>query len=238
VSSSRLDDSTVTIPPPRRILSVTKTDAAYQAIRTDIEEGRLKPGERLRIGSLIERLGMSPTPIREALRLLQAHGLVENRPHHGMIVKEYSVAGVEEIYDLRVVLEPLAAKFAAERAEAADLDEIRRLHDVLRQAARKEPYNMAALNAQWHRRIYAASRSVYHQEFIERLWRALPVEVVWAGARRDRALSEHQAIMEALEEHDGERAAALMKEHIEAGMGTIAERLRGLQGPAPAGESA
>src|SRR5215210_8838164 len=115
-------------------VSMTKTQAAFHRIRAAIEDGRLKPGDRLRATALQEELDMSPTPIREALRLLQAQGLVEHRPHHGMVVAEYPVEETEEVYRLREVLEPMAAGLAAERASAEQLERIHRRLDGLKEA--------------------------------------------------------------------------------------------------------
>jgi len=100
--------------------AVTKTDAAFEELRREIYSGELKTGQPLLVRELTERLGLSPTPIREALRLLQAAGLVTHQPHHMMVVRTASVAQDEDIFALRLELEPLAAAKAAERATAAE----------------------------------------------------------------------------------------------------------------------
>jgi DNA-binding GntR family transcriptional regulator len=172
---------------------------------------------------------MSPTPIREALRLLQADGLIEHSPHRGMVVKEYSLENIAEIYKLRSALEPLAVEWAAERASEEQLAEIRRIHAQIVAAAAKRPSaaNVAALNSAWHLAIYRASGSGYLLEFIERLWGAIGGgKAVWVSQRVGESLSEHDAIMEALERGDGAAAAALMKDHIERGSMMHDERLR------------
>src|SRR5215210_986368 len=168
-------------------VSMTKTQAAFHRIRAAIEDGRLKPGDRLRATALQEELDMSPTPIREALRLLQAQGLVEHRPHHGMVVAEYPVEETEEVYRLREVLEPMAAGLDA-----------------------------AELNAAWHRAVYEAAGSRYLEEFITRLWGVLPLEAIWLEIRSEVSVEEHARITAAIERRDATEAAALVNRHIEA----------------------
>jgi len=211
--------------------SMTKTQAAFHRIRGAIEEGRLKPGERLRTAALQKELDMSPTPIREALRLLQAQGLVEHRPHHGMVVAEYPVEETEEVYRLRVVLEPMAAGLAAERASAEQLEKIRRRLSALKEAVKAGAARVdaAELNAAWHRAVYEAAGSHYLEEFITRLWDVLPLEAIWLEIRAQASLEEHERITAALERRDAAEAAALFKRHIEA----TAEMRRRLQGGYP-----
>jgi DNA-binding GntR family transcriptional regulator len=210
---------------------MTKTQAAFHRIRGAIEEGRLKPGERLRTTALQKELDMSPTPIREALRLLQAQGLVEHRPHRGMVVAEYPVEETEEVYRLRVVLEPMAAGLAAERASAEQLERIRRRLSALKETvkARAARVDAAELNAAWHRAVYEAAGSHYLEEFITRLWDVLPLEAIWLEIRAQASLEEHERITAALERRDAAEAAALVKRHIEA----TAEMRRRLQGGHP-----
>lgn len=198
--------------------SMTKTQAAFHRIRGAIEEGRLKPGERLRATDLQKELGMSPTPIREALRLLQAQGLVEHRPHHGMVVAEYPVEETEEVYRLRVVLEPMATGLAAERANAEQLEGIHRRLDDLKEAVEAEAARVdaAELNAAWHRAVYKAAGSRYLEEFITRLWGVLPLEAIWRESRSEASVEEHERITAAIEQRDATEAATLMKRHIEA----------------------
>jgi DNA-binding GntR family transcriptional regulator len=175
---------------------------------------------------------MSPTPIREALRLLQADGLIEHMPHRGMVVKEYSPENIAEIYRLRSVLEPLATEWAAAAAFDEELGDIRKLHTQLVNAAAKRPSapNVAALNSAWHLAIYAKSGSPYLLEFIERLWGAIGGgKAVWVSQRVDESLAEHQEIMDALERRDGAAAATLMRGHIERGSMMHDERLRSLR---------
>ena len=206
---------------------MTKTDVAFETLRTGIEEGRYKPGEHLKLADLLEELQMSPTPIREAMRLLQAEGLLEHQPHQGVVVRSYSAEKAEEIYRLRGLLEPLATELAVERASEAEVAAIRSLHDELCRAigARGAQSGVAELNAAWHREIYDASGSPYLKDFISRLWTALPVRAIWLTRRGAHSSAQHAGIMAAIEAREPEEAGRLMKEHIDFGAVSTCEHL-------------
>jgi DNA-binding GntR family transcriptional regulator len=198
---------------------MTKTDAAYLAIRSAIENGELAPGERLPVAALEQRLHMSPTPIREALRLLQADRLVQHQSHRGMVVTVYEPEDVMQIYELRALLEPLATARATERATEAELQEVRQIHDKHRKAVnRAAPRpDAAALNMAWHEAIYRASHSRYLQDFIARLSAGAPVPAMWRSAHAVESAREHEGIMEAIEARDAALAAERMRNHILGG---------------------
>jgi DNA-binding GntR family transcriptional regulator len=224
VVTSSAQSAWLSAPPPA---AQTKVSAAYGAIRRAIEEGSLAPGQHLRMTQLESGLEMSPTPIREALRLLQADGLVEHQPHRGMIVAEYTAERAEEIYRIRVALEPMATALTAERATDDELAHLAALHEQLVEAVGSESGATAvALNAEWHRAIYAACGSRYLQEFITRLWTALPVRAVWVSTRGRSSIDEHGDVMDALLARDGKLAAELMARHLTRGSLMTADRLR------------
>lgn len=207
--------------------AVTKADTAFRTLREAIELGRYHPGAHLRVQQLVQELGMSPTPIREALRLLQAEGLVTHHPHRGTMVAEYSPEDAVEIYRLRLVLEPMGAELAAQRASDAQRAEIRALHDELGTAIDAETRTDAAeLNLRWHRAVMAASDSRYLQEFASRLWQALPARSIWLTSRAQKSYEQHAAITAALEAGDAQRAKDLMRKHISFGAVSTVDHLR------------
>src|SRR5690606_41145975 len=208
--------------------SGTKAEEAFTAVRRQIERGQLPGGAKLTLQSLSDELQMSLTPIREALRMLQAHGLVEYRPHHGHVVTRYSIPRAEEIYLLRQTLEPLATRLAAERANDEELAEIRGLHEEFRAAAEKEGEHgvIVDLNALWHRTVYEAAHSSFLDEFIDRLWTGVPYQAIWFIHRRHRSVDDHQAVTDAVATGDADAAAAAMLEHIERGKQATIEHLR------------
>ena len=221
--------------PLARVQTVTKTDAAYRAMRLAIEDGSLQAGERLTVTALQDWLGMSPTPIREALRLLQADGVVTHTPHHGMVVTEFSPTAILEVYRVRIPLESLATAWAAERATKAQLNQLRSIHQRFENAVRENPAgsDVAALNASWHSTIYDAAGSRHLREFIERLGSNGGGKAMWVSGRAADAVAEHAQIMAALEERDSTRGADLMRRHIDAGATLHKERLRQLGHPIP-----
>lgn len=223
-------DRVVAFPMAQTPRSMTKTDVAFETLRTGIEEGRYKPGEHLRLAVLLEELEMSPTPIREAMRLLQAEGLLEHHPHRGVVVRSYSAEQAEEIYRLRSLLEPLATELSVRRARDAEVAAMRSLHEKLAQAveAPGAQTNVAELNAAWHRAIYDASGSPYLEDFIARLWTALPVRAIWLTRRAAQSISQHTEIMAAIESRDSAAAERLMKAHIDFGAVSTTEHLRAI----------
>lgn len=208
----------------------TKTEAAFRTIRARLEDGHFKPGERLTVKMLADELKMSPTPIRESLRLLEAQGLVEHVPHHGVMVTEYSPRRAEKIYEARAALEPRATRFAAQRASDEQLKLIRATHMELEAAVESGSIrvDVASLNAKWHRAVYASADSEYIDKCIDQLWSAFPVEAIWLTRRGLTSITEHQEIMEALERRDALAAEDLMRKHIELGAQSILEHLRNI----------
>lgn len=194
---------------------LTKTDAAYQDIRVAIESGRLAPGTRILIGDLEELLGMSPTPIREALRLLQRDGLVEHTPHLGTVVASFTADRVAENHRIRSVLETLATELATERASEAEIAQIRKLHEQFKQAVADDPVGRRPprLNSEWHMAIYRAAHSDQLLKFIERLW-LIRGRTKFFSIHGPRSVREHDAVLRQMEARHPAEAARLMGEHL------------------------
>ncbi len=207
---------------------LTKTELALQELRERIRGGQLRPGERLRVDELTRELGMSPTPIREALRLLQADRLVDYRPHHGIVVAELSADTTEEVYHLRAMLEPLAVELAVPRLSDGDVERLEGLHKrhATAHGSRKGAAD-ADPNRDWHWAIYDASGWQILNDLIRQLWEAFPWRTMWAlGGRLDLSLEEHEAVMAAIRDRDAAAAAAGMREHITSGRETLLAHLR------------
>ncbi|MBR8740582.1 GntR family transcriptional regulator [Nocardiopsis sp. MG754419] len=193
----------------------TKAEVAYRALRDAIRSGELPPGERLRLQDLARRLGMSLTPVRDALRMLAAHGLIEQRANLGAVVAQCTPERAEDVYRLRLVLEPMAARLAAEQATDAQLEIMEGALRVLdRAVAEGRSQDITALNADFHRAVYSAARSHYLMDFIDRLWDGVPYQAISLVGRAEASSDQHHAIMDALRARDGDRAAAHMHAHI------------------------
>lgn len=211
-----------------RVATSTKAEAAYVALRDAIRTARLAPGQRLILQDLAADLGMSLTPVREALRMLATQGMVEQRTHIGTVVAQFTRERAEDVYRLRLVLEPLAAGMAAEAATGQDLGEIRmRLQTLKRALDANELSSIPELNSAFHRRIYQAADSVYLLDFIDRLWNGVPFQAISLTSRAHQSHTEHGAILEALTRRDGPEVERLMREHILAGRTATIEAVNG-----------
>ncbi|QVQ52228.1 GntR family transcriptional regulator [Spiractinospora alimapuensis] len=218
----------------RASTSPTKAEEAFTTIRQRIARGELPGGAKLTLQALSTDLRMSLTPVREALRVLQAHGLVEYRPHHGHVVTRYSLRRAEEVYLLRTTLEPIAVELAAERMTDDRLAEIRSLHEEFCAVANREGVGHGAvvdLNALWHRKIYEAADTVYLEDFVDRLWTGMPYQAIWSVERRHESVTDHEAVMAALGDRHGELAAAAMRTHILRSQRATISHLRDIGAP-------
>lgn len=203
----------------------TKSELAVHVLRERIRTGELKPGTRLRIDALKHELEMSPTPIREALRLLQADGLVDYRPHQGIIVSERSPLEVADVVRLRVVLEPLAVELAVGNLGSEDLAMLEDVHARYEEAVDAGRGTMLnTLNAEWHSLLYERSGSPLMREFIRQLWEIYPWRTAWATPGLvENSLRQHAAMMGAIRAGDAAGAAELMGEHIEGSRALVFE---------------
>jgi DNA-binding GntR family transcriptional regulator len=194
----------------------TLADRAFTALHDAIVTGDLAPGERLPIEELGDALGMSAMPIREALRRLDAAGLVENIPHRGGRVTELSVPDLAEVYEARLALEPLAVRRAALRfdeAEAALASERLAVLDGLGDDSASESW---AAHTAFHFALYEAADSSWLLRLIQPLWETSQRYRLAANlAPRLRTRSEeHRVILQACIDHDCELAARALHNHL------------------------
>ena len=193
-------------------------DQAYSALRHLIVSLELPPGSSIREPDLVARLGIGRTPVREALRRLALERLVEVYPRRGMFVTTVDVRDLARLCEVRAVLEPEAARLAAERATRADLDGINALLEELAAERRRDDRLLIDLDERIHRAIYRSSHNQLLEETLE--WYYAHALRIWALAL-DRApdlpgaVLEHRPLLEAIARGQGERAATLMREHVE-----------------------
>jgi DNA-binding GntR family transcriptional regulator len=203
---------------PRTGEAASFADRAYYAIRDLIVTLELPPGAVVREPELTERLGIGRTPVREALRRLAQERLVEVFPRRGMFVTKVDVRDLARLCEVRVALEPEAARLAAERATQADLVELRDVLAELDGRRKRDPRALIDLDERIHRAIYHASHNPYLAETLEEYYtHALRIWMV-ALARTDigAAVGGHHAVLEAVVRGDAARAARLMREHVES----------------------
>lgn len=194
--------------------ALTKADHAYLRIRQGILEGHFRPGESLDQEELARELNLSTTPVREAMRRLESERLVICRAHRDNIVAPLSIEMVEEVYAVRLSLDPLAASLASIKASQED----RRM--VLDMALGHQPgldlLSHLDRNRALHRAIYSASGNGVLIDILEKLW-DLSDRYRLITLRDHAALvsaqAEHEAIARAVSEGRPDEAAELMREH-------------------------
>lgn len=210
-------------------------DRTYEAIREAILSGAFRPGAKLTVDHLVARLGVSRTPVKEALIRLEREGLVRIVPRHGAFVVRLTAADAADLYDLREVVEGLAARRAAERMDAAALSELDSLLEQSRACLGEPNYaRYSHLDVAFHSAIAKASGSPPIQQVLESLrsqTRLLMATSVTLAGRLERSYAEHREIVEALRTGNAERAEQVARAHIRAVRDAVLEYLRGADGP-------
>lgn len=168
--------------------------------------------------ALANRLKVSRTPVREALKDLEADGLVEHLPRVGASIKSLSYAEVVELYEMRAVLEGLAAKMAARSASDLELQALAKLNTQMAQAI-DVPAQMAQLNRNFHRLLFNAAKNRYLLQAVSMVQKTLLVvgpSTLTEVSRASAVIEEHARVIEALMAREGAKAEAAMVAHIEA----------------------
>jgi DNA-binding GntR family transcriptional regulator len=192
----------------------TKAEAVYDEIRRRILTGVLEPSAPLNQDALAPELGVSVTPVREAVRRLEAEGLVRFQAHKTVIVASLSREELSEIYDLRLRLDPYAASLATTHATDEEVDEIDRL---ARTPASDDPVEQVALNRIFHRGIYSRCANGLLIEILDRLWERTDRYRIMLVSRDVDVLAaarEHVEISEALRARNPRTVARLTRAHI------------------------
>jgi len=210
----------------------TMAEAALERLREAIILGELTPGTPLRLEDLGRSLGMSISPIREAVRQLEALGLAEHVPHHGAKVTGLDVEELRELFSVRLALETLALRRGAELFDAVH-EEAARGHLAAFDAARTRGDARAAVRAHtgFHFALYAASRSGWLLRLIRPAWdsceRYRPVLLGSKGELQDRHEELDAELLAACIAHDPDRAAAAFRAHLELATSIFSVELAG-----------
>ena len=210
----------------------TMAEAALERLRESIILGELTPGAPLRLEELAQRLGMSISPIREAVRQLEALGLAEHVPHHGAKVMSLDVEELRELFSIRLAVETMAVRRAAELFDAAD-EETARAHLAAYDEARHRADAHAAMreHTAFHFTLYEASQSGWLLRLIRPCWdsceRYRPVLLAEKGALQDRHEELDGELLAACAAHDADRAAAALQAHLELATEIYTVELKG-----------
>lgn len=190
----------------------------YDRIREDILNGVYKEHEELKEATLGEKMGVSRTPVREALRQLELEGLVEIIPNKGARVTGISKKDMEDIYQIRYLLEGLSARWATEHITEEQLEKMEEILYLTEFHAKKENYaQVYELDSQFHELMYEASGSKllnhilsdFHM-YVTRIRKTSLAD----GSRSKYSTEEHRAILHAIKDHDANRAEKCAHEHV------------------------
>lgn len=207
---------------PNTSSDIVRTIAAQaaRAIRQRILSGQLRPGQPLRQETIAADLGISRIPVREALLLLEAEGLVRIVPHKGAVVAEFSLGDVEELFGLRFILEPRLLRMSAPKLEPADFDALHAiLADYSRHIRAGNIIRWGELNTEFHRRLYHRAGQPRTEAFVNGLLvssdRYTRIQLSSTDGVR-RAEDEHQEMLSLCEARKIDEACRLLEAHIAA----------------------
>lgn len=197
-----------------RITSATKADAVYQELRTMIIDGRLRAGSRLDQFALAADLGVSTTPLREALRRLETEHLAIRSAHKAVIVASLSNAELNELYQVRIELDAIAVAWAARYATPQEINRLRRLVVL---PYPDSPLARLRANRTFHFALFAASHNGTLVRMLESLWDRIDrYRFITMGSAHDaeRVQSEHALLLDAVANHKPDLAVDIAQRHV------------------------
>ena len=194
-------------------------DVVFNTLRDAILHGELLPGERLMEITLANRLGVSSTPVREAIRKLELEGLVIMVPRKGAQVAQITEKDLNDVLEVRLGLEELAMQFACERIGEPQLEQIREAALEFEQVMESDDITaLAQADVKFHELIYEATKNRRLIQIINNLREQMyryRIEYLKDGNARRTLVKEHREIYEALKERDYKKANDCMRDHIE-----------------------
>lgn len=220
--------STAVVPALSQIGRVDLRAQARDVLRTSIVTGELEPGRLYAIGAVAQRLGVSATPVREALGDLAHIGLVEIIPNRGFIVPVLSDTDLDEVFELRLLLEVPAVEKCAGQLPSADLQQCRDLVEQCKAAAAAGDLNrFLAADREFHLRLVATLGNRRLVQILGELrdeTRLYGLRELAAGGRLVSSADEHELLLAAIEAGDGNRAAREIAKHLKHTRGAWAGR--------------
>jgi DNA-binding GntR family transcriptional regulator len=210
-------------------LYATKSDFAYRHVRDLILSGELEPGAVINQATLARVIGISTTPLREALRRLKQQGLVELDAHRDARVTRLDAEEARDLLEVRRSLDPLAASLAADRRTTQDLAEMRATLDGLEALPSDPTVAQLVAHRRFHRAVYRASHNALLGNILDGLWdsadryRRHGLEVA-RSAEEGTITSRHARLFEAIVAGDANAAAEVMRAHVDASLGAASAR--------------
>lgn len=195
-----------------------RSEQIRSVLEDEILQGKLTPGMRLDEQALAQRFNVSRTPVREAISHLASSGLVQIRHRQGAVVVALTIPQLIEIFEVMAELEGLCARLAARRSTEEDRRALQSAHEsCLERAKAADPEGFYLENKGFHEIIYAASRNAFLEENTRTLRnRVGPYRryITYQPGRMTDSIAEHEAVMNAILAHDGAKAQALMRGHV------------------------
>jgi DNA-binding GntR family transcriptional regulator len=212
-------------------------EAVLDEMRRQLGTGQLRPGAKVPVEEIAERLGVSRVPVREALKTLEGEGQIVYRPQRGFFVPELTYTDLEDIYDMRRLLEGRAIELAIPRLTTDDLDRLaEHLDDVDRASRIGDLTTYAAVNKRFHLELFEASGRAHLVRTITQLWDgsgAYRAFYANDAAHRDKAGARHRAILAAVAESDVEAAIEAQDRHRADALKVLSEVLEIQPGKEP-----
>ncbi len=207
------------------------TYEVYKELEHSILDGTFQAGDSLIETKLSEQLGVSRTPIREALRQLEHEELVRTVPNRGAVVIGISTKDIEDMYTIRIAIEGLASQWAAESATLEQIEQLREIVELQEFYAQKnEPLQIWQLDSRFHTLLYSVcgSRILKHTlgNFHNYVQKAREISITAEG-RISALVSEHRAIFDAIASRDSEKAKILTEQHIINAKNSVLKKLKG-----------
>ena len=195
-------------------------ETAYASLIQTLRSGEFSPGDRLREEDVAQRLNLSRTPVREALRRLEINGIVEHRPRIGAVIRKLSQTEIVELYEMRIVLECTAARMAAQHGSEAEFDALEHMNAGIK-AAQDAPTQGAAINQDFHEALYRAARNQFLVASAEPVNNGLILLGQTTYLDPDRigvVVSQHADMITGLRQRDGDMAAHAAEAHVQTSL--------------------
>ena len=206
-------------------------ETLYEAVLEDISSGRLEAGQRLKVSELATRFGVSTSPIREVLRLLQGEGFVEIHPNRGAVVKEGDANTIQNIFEVLQLLEPYFVSWFADYAQPEMIEEMEEIQRKIEEVPSGNLIEFRKLDFEFH---WAICRRHYNQVAAD-LWKKLRKALNVHGAklrispvRYQSIMEEHHELLEAFRTHDAVRAEAAINKHVSGSFTQMSQQMRAL----------
>ena len=207
------------------------TTLIFEKIREDILNDVYKNDEKIIEAKVAEEMGVSRTPVREAIKQLELDGLVENIPNRGVIVKGVTAQDIDDIYTMRIAIEGIAARWSVERMTEKSLKDLKNIYELMEfYTVKKDVEKIFDLNTRFHEVIYKASCSRYLEHVLtdfQQFIKSTRERSLASEGRVEEALKEHKKILDAFTAKDRAAAISALVDHIENSKYNASKTIKG-----------